>query len=306
MDPEKLPLLSKAEDAERDEKKIITDDDAASTDEASGTDKEQVCKDPNDAGKARLPLLVPLKTQIAYWTASASTVALSQLVRRIATQHVLVGPVLLLTVAVCLIAITLLHQQGRPWWSTRASWTFVVGLVMLLVNEVVYPLRRSIEWARPMPPSPFAPSPLTIPQQFAIRFCLAYVALEFIDIFTRTGSHLIIPDDGSRGTIWCAPPYFTHIGVQAVWTRHDKIRGIRHGALAWAITYALARIVAYSLEAPSPVVGFTLWGAECLGDTNAPSQLLLLRPMHVSVIWLCDRILYEFGKFVRQEGGGGS
>jgi hypothetical protein len=270
----------------------------------------------HDTEELQLPLLVPFKTQLLYWTASAGVIACGQAIRRVIALHHLIGLFLLIFVAACLAYIVIMDARGRPWshalpsdqeevdeqtrevLRTTLSQILNIGLAMLASTEIMWPLLRLINDVV----SQYSTPPLTNPQDYAVRFCFAYVVLEFNDRQIRTNSHVIIPNDTWRASAWCEPPYFTHLQVpgrgQAVWRRRDKMRGIRHGILAWCLTSVLARLVAYVLGVPATAVWCQLWGVGCLGVTHVALGIFLLRPMHALVLWLCDRILYGFGRLL--------
>lgn len=323
MDPEKTPLLSTAKETINgtwDEKtavpytqRVICSPFPAGTQE---TAQETAQTKSHNTEELQLPFLVPLKTQLLYWTASAGVVVCGQAIRRVVALHHLIGPVLLVLVAACLVHIIIMDARGRPLFRTLPSdqeevdeqtreifrttlpRIFIIGLAMLVSAEIMWPLLRLINDVV----SQYSTPPLTSPQDYAVRFCFAYIVLEFHDRRMRTDSHVIIPDDTWRASAWCEPPYFTHLQVpgrgQAVWKRRDKMRGIRHGTLAWCLTSVLARLVAYVLGVPATAVWCQLWGLGCLGVTHVLLGILLLRPMHALVLWLCDRILYGFGRLL--------
>lgn len=300
MDPEKIPLLSTSEDTIWDEKDNVSNTQKSCPEPAPECPQETVLNEDREFDILPLPILLPLKTQVLYWIASASVLACGEIIHRVVAQHHLVGPVLLFTVAACLVAITGMDIRGRPWSTTRTSRTFVIGFAMLSASELAWPLRLINDWSHSSVPRLIVSS--TIWQQHAIRFCFAFVVLEFLDRRTKIESYVMFPNDGSRASVWCAPPYFSHLVGRAIWKRRDKMRGVCHCALAWSIASVLARLVAYVLRVPPTAVWYSFWGSGCLGSTNAPSEIFLLRPMHALVFWLCDRILYAFGKLVDQWG----
>ncbi|KAF3034616.1 hypothetical protein E8E12_005992 [Didymella heteroderae] len=130
--PERIPLLSTAEDTMWAEKITVPNTQAVPSNPDPGHPEVTACNERRGTEESQLLLLVPPKTQIMYWIASAGVIAIG-----INAQYCLIGPFLLVLAAACLTIIAIMHLRGQFWRSAQKPRNLIIGLPMLLASELV-------------------------------------------------------------------------------------------------------------------------------------------------------------------------